>query len=109
VWVRPFPGPGKAERISPNGGADPVWSKDGRELFYVSARQMMAVRISPGAALDSSTPVKLFDSPYQHRPNVALAYDVTSDGRFLMMKLANTTTAPPTFHVLVNWKPGKAR
>ncbi len=70
----PFPGPGKADRISPNGGLDAVWSKDGRELFYVSSRQMMAVRITAGAALDFSTPVALFESSYLHRPNVALAY-----------------------------------
>jgi serine/threonine protein kinase len=109
VWIRPFPGPGKAERISPNGGVDPVWSKDGRELFYVSSRQMMAVRITAGAALDFSTPVTLFESSYLHRPNAALAYDVTSDGRFLMMKRTNTTAAAPGFQVVVNWKPGKAR
>jgi len=64
---------------------------------------------APGTALDFSTAVKLFDSPYVHRPNVALAYDVTSDGRFLMMKRANTATAPPAIDVAVNWKPGQAR
>ena len=109
VWIRPFPGPGNAHRISPNGGADPVWSKDGRELFYVSGRQMMAVRIAPGPVLDFSTAVALFESPYPHRQFVASVYDVAADGRFLMMKPVNRTTAPPGFHVLVNWRPGRPR
>ena len=109
VWLRPFAGPGNAERISPNGGTDPVWSKDGRELFYLSGRQMMAVRIAPGPVLDFSTAVAAFESPITHRPFLASVYDVAADGRFLMMKPAKTTTAPPGFHVLVNWRPGRSR
>ncbi len=109
VWIRSVPGPGKPERISPNGGSDPVWSKDGRELFYVAGRQMMAVRFAPGPVLDFSTAVPLFESPHPHRPLVASTYDVAADGRFLMMKPANRTTAPPGFHVLVNWRPGRPR
>jgi Tol biopolymer transport system component len=107
VWIRPFPGPGSVERISPDGGTDPVWSKDGRELFYVSQGRMMAVRVNiADDALDFSTPVVLFDGPYLHRPNVAMAYDVTADGRFLMMKRA-TPTESPAIEVVLNWKPGQ--
>jgi serine/threonine protein kinase len=109
VWIRSYPGPGKPERISPDTGADPVWSKDGRELFYISRRRMMAVRVNTGASLDFSRPVVLFDSPYWHRLATASAYDVTSDGRFLMLKQTNTTTASPPINVVVNWKLGKAR
>ena len=89
VWIRPVSGPGKPERISPNGGTDPVWSKDGRELFYVAGRQMMAIRIAPGPTLDFSTAVALFESPYPHHPFVPSVYDVAADGRFLMMKPVN--------------------
>jgi eukaryotic-like serine/threonine-protein kinase len=107
VWIRSFPGPGQAERISPGGGTDPVWSRDGRELYYLSGRQMMAVRIAPGPALDFATAVATFESPITHRVFLASVYDVAADGRFLMMKPVKTTTAPPGFQVFVNWKPGR--
>jgi Tol biopolymer transport system component len=42
VWVQPYPGPGDPARVSPNGGADPVWAKNGRELFYLEGRKLMA-------------------------------------------------------------------
>jgi serine/threonine protein kinase len=35
IWVRPYPGPGAPVRVSPGGGAEPVWARSGRELFYV--------------------------------------------------------------------------
>jgi eukaryotic-like serine/threonine-protein kinase len=109
VWIRPYPGPGKAERISPDSGTDPLWSKDGRELFYISRERMMAVRVNAGASLEFSTPVALFDNQYWHRPAVASAYDVTSDGRFLMMKQANTTTGSLPINVVLNWKGDQTR
>jgi len=112
VWVRPYPGPGKAERISPSSGTDPVWSKDGHELFYVTRGKprMMAVRVTTrGTELEFSAPVALFDSPYLHRQGVSEAYDVTADGRFLMMKPSTTTTGPLPINVIVNWKPDRAR
>ena len=34
VWVRPFPGPGGSWQISKEGGVEPIWSKDGKQLFY---------------------------------------------------------------------------
>jgi Tol biopolymer transport system component len=45
VWVRPFPGPGSPIRISPNGGHGPVWSPDGKELFYEEDGKLMAAAV----------------------------------------------------------------
>ena len=47
VYVRPFPGPGGLWQVSDGGGVEPVWSKDGRELFYLAPRrQLMSVSIA---------------------------------------------------------------
>ncbi len=35
VWVRPYPGPGAPVRVSANGGAEPLWSRNGRELYFL--------------------------------------------------------------------------
>lgn len=46
VFVQPFAGPGRRSQISNDSGAEPVWSRDGRELFYVNGDKMMAVEIT---------------------------------------------------------------
>ena len=48
MWVRPYPGPGAAVRISPNGGVDPVWARSGRELYYLEGTRLMAVAVTAG-------------------------------------------------------------
>ena len=45
VYVQPFPGPGPKVTISNNGGLQPMWSRDGLELFYREGDLMMAVSI----------------------------------------------------------------
>src|SRR6202030_1842180 len=41
IYVQPYPGPGGKRQISTEGGTEPVWNPDGRELFYRCANKMM--------------------------------------------------------------------
>ena len=106
IWVQPYPGPGTPRRISPNGGTDPAWSKDGRELFYLEGRNMMAVGVQTGSTFDFAKPVQLFASPYLHQRFTPLSYDVAADRRFIMLKQANTMSTPTPFTVVLNWRAG---
>lgn len=109
VWVQPYPGPGAATRVSPNGGVDPVWAKDGRELFYMEGRNMMAVSVRAGQTFDFEPPVVLFTSAYLHPTGAPLSYDVAADGRFLMLKRIDTETRPTPINVVLNWTAGRGR
>ena len=64
IYVRPFPDAGSARwQVSAAGGTDPVWSRSGRELFYLSAQnEMMSVEVAPGAAFSISSPKRLFST-----------------------------------------------
>jgi eukaryotic-like serine/threonine-protein kinase len=62
VHVRPFPGPGSSIRISPDGGMNPEWSRDGRQLFYQRGATMWAVAVDPGPAFRHGAPRRLFES-----------------------------------------------
>jgi Tol biopolymer transport system component len=54
VFVQPFPPTGEKRQISPDGGSEPRWRRDGNELFYIASRkQLMSVRIPGG---EHSTP-----------------------------------------------------
>jgi hypothetical protein len=51
-------------RVSKAGGSLPRWSRDGRELFFISAdRHMMSVPISPGSSIVLGSPAPLFEIP----------------------------------------------
>jgi serine/threonine-protein kinase len=94
IWVQPYPGPGAAVRISPKGGREPVWAKNGRELFYLEGRRLMAVVVQPGTTFSFSPAASLFEHDYVATGQPP-SYDVAGDGRFLMVKSGATATVPP--------------
>ena len=101
IWVRPYPGPGAPVRISPSGGLEPVWSRDGRELYYLEGSRMMAVRIETQPELRPQPAELLFDGDYVHRNRPS--YDVAADGRFLMIQPTITEQEEVQIHVVLNW------
>ena len=56
VWVRPYPEGGAAVRVSPNGGREPVWSRNGREIFYLEGDKLMAVAVADEQRLRVAPP-----------------------------------------------------
>ena len=108
MHVRPFPDAnGGHWQVSASGGAKPVWSPDGKELFYLAGRAMMSVPIQTAPMFSAGNPTKLFEGPY--RPGMsARAYDISKDGqRFLMIKEVQGTAEAPTslmnMVVVLNW------
>jgi serine/threonine-protein kinase len=87
VYVRPFPGPDRRWQVSSQGGTQPLWSRNGREIFYRVANRMMVVDVSAGVDHILSQARQLFDQRFVFQ-NVTLAnYDVSLDGqRFVMIK-----------------------
>jgi len=102
VFVQSFPDPGVKRQVSSAGGSSPRWSRDGKELFYISpARQMMAVPImATGTSFDSGAPRALFEV---HVTGTGEAnYAVSADGRFLVnVPDEDRNTHPVT--VILNW------
>jgi serine/threonine-protein kinase len=102
VWVRPFPGPGSPVRVSVNGGHDPVWARDGRELFYQEGAKLMVAAVASTSPLQMQAPKLLFDGGFiTWEPNTPRTYDVANDGRFLMIE--PSTTNAQRFNVVLNW------
>ena len=61
VYVQPYPGPGGKRQISTEGGTEPVWSRNGQELFYRSGKKMMAVEITTQPSFAFGSPRMLFE------------------------------------------------
>jgi Tol biopolymer transport system component/predicted Ser/Thr protein kinase len=106
VYVRQFPGPGGQWQISTDGGSEPVWSADGREILYIdSGRNLVSVPVTTGDTLEAGLPKVLFDPPI-FPVTQRERYAVTRDGqRFLMLSTTSGVSVRPTT-VVLNWDLG---
>jgi eukaryotic-like serine/threonine-protein kinase len=103
VYVLPYPGPGGKWQISTEGGTEPVWNRNGRELFYRNGDKMMAVDITTQPGFAAGKPRMLFEGRYELSPVQSANYDVSPDGqRFLMLK-PTEQAAPTQINVVLNW------
>ena len=110
VYVRPFPEVNKGWwQVSTDGGDSPLWSPDGRELFYLNGDTVMAVLVETYAAFSHGTPKPLFRGRYAFpsSPFPGTQWDISADGkRFLMMKEPEVSAAAgprPKISIVVNW------
>ena len=109
VYVEQFPDLGSRTQVSINGGRSPVWSSDGRELFYrhLDSDAMLAVRIESGSPLTVGTPAVVFEGEYVWPFFLRRNYDVAPNGqRFLMVKEARSVDESADandIHVVLNW------
>ena len=104
--VQPYPGPGGKWQISTDGGTEPLWNRNGRELFYRSGNKMMAVQVETQPSFAASKPAILFEKEYaaSQFPSTGIAYDVSPDGqRFLMIKELEQSSAATQINVVLNW------
>jgi Tol biopolymer transport system component len=98
IYVQRFPEGGRRWQISTDEGYRPLWSKDGRELFFdknYGAIFSASVTVSP--EFHAEPPRLLFTGRF------AGFYDVSRDGRFLMIKGAEQDSAPTQFQLVQNW------
>lgn len=95
VYVRPFTGTGGAMQVSTDGGDQPVWSRDGRELYYRDGSNVVAVAFNWGALTTRSV---LFKDTFD-RSN-ATNYDALPGGGFVMLR---SLGAEADLTVMVNW------
>ena len=102
IYVQSFPRPAQAIRISSEGGMDPRWRQDGRELFFVSSDgRFMAADVKSDGSFSAGLPKPLF----RFSGNVQTtrrSYWPGPDGqRFLVMKMSDESAAQ--IQVTVNW------
>ncbi|MFY9527600.1 MAG: hypothetical protein WAR24_01705, partial [Candidatus Acidiferrales bacterium] len=108
VYVQPFPGPGGKWQVSTEGGARPVWARNGRELFYLmpsTPSEIMSVEISIQPGFNASTPRSVADVPTELPVRFGNGrYDVSADGqRFLFTKASEENAPPGEVRVVLNW------
>jgi serine/threonine-protein kinase len=86
VYVASFPDMGSRRLVSRGGATEPRWSRNGRELFFKSGGQLMAVAVPPGPGFIPGVPRPLFSLAGFRSARNRPQYDVAPDGRFVMIR-----------------------
>ncbi len=104
VYVQSFQKSGGKWQISTDGGADPAWRRDGKELFFLAPdKKLMAVDATGGSTFEASVPRVLFQTRVTGLEDARNHYVVAGDGqRFLVNTLVEESTSLP-MTVVVNW------
>jgi serine/threonine-protein kinase len=107
VYVTPFPSLQGRRQISTDGGVEPIWSSDGRTLYYRRGdNRIMAVPIRTEGTLETGRPRLLFDRRYAWSDEVFSPtpnWDVSPDRRFLMIRPSADELSARPIHVVLNW------
>jgi hypothetical protein len=107
VYVCPFPGPGGKWLISQEGGWEPLWAHDGKQLFYRSLdlQQVWEVDVRTNGGFSPGKPWLLFKGLGLARGWPIRGWDISHNGqRFLIVKQGERKPQPVTELVLVqNW------
>jgi serine/threonine protein kinase/Tol biopolymer transport system component len=107
IYVRPFPGPGAPMQVSPAGGIQPRWRRDGQELFYISSdNQMMAVGVQLARGTESpeiGAPVALFPLRLANRDNQQYGYVVSRDGQRFLINIDENEPRTQPITIVQNW------
>ena len=106
IYIQPFPGPGRRRAVSTNGGIMPRWSRDQKEIFFISPEnKLMAASIrSAGQDLEISAPAALFQTRIAKGGTEVWnkqQYDVSRNSQRFVINLDESTTAPIT--IVTNW------
>src|SRR5579862_1070747 len=101
IYVEPVPGPGGRKQISSDGGDQPRWVRNGREIMYRNGTKMMSVAVQTQPTFQTGKAVELFDHRFD--PGAAVAgYDVSPDGQMFVMTRSEHEN-PTQIRVVMNW------
>ena len=103
VYVRRFPGPGKTIQVSAAGGDEPVWSRDGRALYYEAGDTLFRVSVATAPKLMVGKPEVVIQGQFWHSSIAGPNYDVAPDGKRILMLDRVKEPEMTQIQVVLNW------
>ena len=102
VYVRPFPGATAKYAISTRGGTGPLWSRDGRALFYAEESRLVRVEISTAPRFHAGAPEVVFEGAESvwDRPG---NYDQLPDGSFVVVRRTGAPASERRLRLVLHW------
>ncbi len=103
IYITPFPGGGAKWQVSAAGGAIPAWSGDGKELYYLTGGDLMAVEVrEAGGAVELGNPQRLFSVSTVTGPDGPYALAARDGSKFLINGSPELSAAEPPV-LIANW------
>jgi serine/threonine-protein kinase len=111
IYVRPFPATSSAKwQVSTAGGQQPVWSRSGRQLYYINGKnEMVTAEIRPGASFGVGEQRVLFSTAPFVRLGPIPSFAVTTDDRRFLMLREGETAQESELIVALHWLDGLER
>ena len=111
IYAQQWPGPGPKLQVSSEGGMDPMWRRDGKEIFYRNATKLMAVPVNTQPSFQAGRPQLLWEGEYNYglssscglKGATITSYDISLDGQRFLVTLPAEASAPPSLVITVNW------
>jgi len=105
IYVQPFPGPGPREPISTGGGKSPLWSRDGKELFFATPGELLVVDVTTTPTFSASAPRVLYTGRFREPVNGNTPFSVSADGqRFLRVQQVEPERPVTHLDLVLNWR-----
>ncbi len=101
VYVKPFPSGGDRWQVSVNGGVQPQWRGDGKEIFFVEGDSLVAVEVDSEENFSVGAATTLFRAPELRGGSPA--YDVAADGKRFLVVEEIEDDVPVTIRIVQNW------
>ena len=103
VYVRTLASSSGRWQISNAGGEEPMWSSDGKSIYYRIEGRLMRVPVEAGVSFQAGLPVQLFDGVYNLRSETGISYQPHHDGTRLLMARAADVTSVGSVRVMTGW------
>ena len=100
IYVQSYPSGAYRIPVSTGGGFSPRWSRDGRELFYITGDAVAAVAIRPDGSFGA--PRRLFDKT-NFLTRIFRCYDTSPNGKRFLMIQRDPGSVPRQLNVILNW------
>ena len=104
IFVAPFSGAGERRLVSADGGTEPLWSRDGRELFFQSGNRLMSVTVSPGATFSATLPRVEHEGLFLRTITSNTSFGIVPDGkRFLRIQPVDQQPTILRIDLVLDW------
>ena len=104
IFVAPFSGAGERRLVSADGGVEPLWSRDGRELFFQNGNRLMSVAVTPGATFSATLPRVEHEGRFLRSITGNTSFSIAPDGRrFLRIQPVDQQPSILRIDLVLNW------
>ncbi len=103
MYIQRFPGPGERIQVSTADGTEPLWLRDGHDLYYESGDSLFRVSVATAPSLVVGKPEVVYQGPFWRSSIVGPNYDVAPDGKRLLMVDTDKEPELTQIQVVRNW------